>query len=87
MFKSATLDGRDVSEAPFDFQRDISDLVIPFTDRWSGVSGRSRARATTAHPSSSFRPFDPSVLERLAPAAVPVTIAGVEKKTIDLTVR
>ena len=39
MFKSATLDGRDVSEVPFDFQRDMSDLVITFTDRWSGVSG------------------------------------------------
>jgi hypothetical protein len=39
MFKSAMLDGRDVSEAPFDFQRDAADLVITFTDRWSGISG------------------------------------------------
>jgi hypothetical protein len=39
MFKSATLEGRDVSEIPFEFQRDVADLVITFTDRWSGVSG------------------------------------------------
>jgi hypothetical protein len=39
MFKSATLNGVDVSETPFDFSRDVSDLVITFTDRWNGVSG------------------------------------------------
>ena len=39
MFKSATLNGVDVSETPFDFSRDVSDLVITFTDRWTGVSG------------------------------------------------
>ena len=31
--------------------------------------------------------FDPAILERLAPTAVAVTIAGVEKKTVDLTAR
>jgi hypothetical protein len=39
MFKSATLDGRDVSETAFEFQRDVTDLVVTFTDRWSGISG------------------------------------------------
>ena len=39
MFKSAALNGVDVSEMPFDFSRDVSDLVITFTDRWTGVSG------------------------------------------------
>ncbi len=39
MFKSATLEGRDVSETPFDFQRDVADLIVTFTDRWSGMSG------------------------------------------------
>jgi hypothetical protein len=39
MFKSAMLDGRDVSEAPFDFQGDVTGLVITFTDRWSGLGG------------------------------------------------
>lgn len=48
MFKSATLDGRDVSEAAFDFQRDVSDLVITFTDRWSGISGSVQGAADGA---------------------------------------
>ncbi len=39
MFKSAMLNGVDVSETPFDFNRDVSDLVITFTDRWSGMGG------------------------------------------------
>lgn len=39
MFKSAMLDGVDVSETPFDLTRDIDDLVITFTDRWTGLSG------------------------------------------------
>jgi hypothetical protein len=39
MFKSAVLEGRDVSEEPFDFQRDVTGLVITFTDRWSGLGG------------------------------------------------
>jgi hypothetical protein len=39
MFKAAMLNGVDVSETPFDFTRDVSDLVLTFTDRWSGMSG------------------------------------------------
>jgi hypothetical protein len=39
MFKSAMLGGVDVSETPFDLTRDIDDLVITFTDRWTGLSG------------------------------------------------
>jgi hypothetical protein len=39
MFKSAMLNGVDVSEMPFDFDRDVTGLVITFTDRWTGVSG------------------------------------------------
>jgi len=39
MFKSAVINGVDVSDTPFDFTRDISDLVITFTDRWSGLGG------------------------------------------------
>jgi hypothetical protein len=45
MFKNVTLDGRDVSETPFDFQRDVGDLVITFTDRWSGISGSVQGTA------------------------------------------
>jgi hypothetical protein len=40
MFKSAVLNGVDVSMTPFDLTRDVDDLVITFTDRWSGVGGR-----------------------------------------------
>ena len=39
MFKSAMLNGVDVSETPFDLTKDVDDLVLNFTDRWSGISG------------------------------------------------
>ena len=39
MFKAAMLNGVDVSETPFEFTRDIADLVLTFTDRWSGIGG------------------------------------------------
>jgi hypothetical protein len=39
MFKSAVLNGVDVSETPFDFSRDVTDLVLTFTDRWTGLGG------------------------------------------------
>jgi hypothetical protein len=39
MFRSAMLNGVDVSETPFDLTRDVTDLVLTFTDRWSGMSG------------------------------------------------
>jgi uncharacterized protein (DUF2141 family) len=39
MFKGAMLDGVDVSETPFELKHDVSDLVLLFTDRWSGMSG------------------------------------------------
>jgi hypothetical protein len=49
MFKGAMLDGVDVSLTPFDLTRDISDLVLVFTDRWSGVAGAVQgARADRA---------------------------------------
>jgi hypothetical protein len=39
MFKAAMLNGVDVSETPFELTRDVADLVLTFTDRWSGVGG------------------------------------------------
>jgi len=39
MFKSAMLGGVDVSETPFELSRDVSDLAIVFTDRWTGLNG------------------------------------------------
>jgi hypothetical protein len=44
MFKSAMLDGRDISESPLDLQRDVSGIVITFTDRWSGLGGTVQGR-------------------------------------------
>ena len=39
MFKGAVLNGVDVSETPFELSRDVPDLVLTFTDRWSGIGG------------------------------------------------
>jgi hypothetical protein len=39
MFKSAVINGVDVSETPLDLTGDVADLVITFTDRWSGLGG------------------------------------------------
>jgi hypothetical protein len=45
MFKSAVLNGVDVSETPFELAKDVDDLVLTFTDRWSGMSGSVRGVA------------------------------------------
>jgi hypothetical protein len=39
MFKSAMFNGVDVSETPLDLSRDVADVVITFTDRWTGIGG------------------------------------------------
>jgi hypothetical protein len=39
MFKSAVVNGVDVSETPLDLTGDVNDLVLTFTDRWSGLGG------------------------------------------------
>jgi hypothetical protein len=39
MFKSAILNGVDVSETPFDLANDIDGLVLTYTDRWNGLNG------------------------------------------------
>jgi protocatechuate 3,4-dioxygenase beta subunit len=39
MFKSAVIKGVDVSETPFELTADVTDLVITFTDQWSGLGG------------------------------------------------
>jgi hypothetical protein len=48
MFKSAMLNGVDVSETPFELTRDVTDLVVTFTDRWSGIGGVVRSPQGTA---------------------------------------
>ena len=39
MFKEATYRGRNVSDEPFDLDSDANDVVITFTDRWTGLHG------------------------------------------------
>ena len=39
MFKSATIDGRDVADTPFLLSQEPTNVVITFTDRWSGIRG------------------------------------------------
>jgi len=48
MFKAALLNGVDVSETPFDFTKDISDLLLVYTDRWSGLSGTVQGQGADA---------------------------------------
>jgi protocatechuate 3,4-dioxygenase beta subunit len=51
MFKSAVINGVDVSETPFDLTGDVTDLVITFTDRWSGLGGT--VHDSTGNPDAS----------------------------------
>ena len=39
MFKSAIVNDVDVSDTPLVLTKDVPDLVLTFTDRWSGLSG------------------------------------------------
>jgi hypothetical protein len=48
MFKSAMLNGVDVSETPFDLTRDVPDLTVVFTDRWTGISGAVQGQGADA---------------------------------------
>jgi hypothetical protein len=44
MFKSATHRGRNVSDEPFNLDSDAADVVITFTDRWTGLHGIVQGR-------------------------------------------
>jgi len=48
MFKGAMLNGVDVSETPFELTRDTGEIVVTFTDRWSGVNGTVQGRGSDA---------------------------------------
>ena len=39
MFQSATYRGRNVSDEPFELDSDANDVVVTFTDRWTGMRG------------------------------------------------
>jgi hypothetical protein len=43
MFKSATLEGRDLVDTPFTLTSDVANVTISFTDRWSGLRGHVQA--------------------------------------------
>ncbi len=45
MFKSATIDGRDVADTPFTLREEPTQVVITFTDRWSGIRGTVQSTA------------------------------------------
>src|SRR6185295_19016870 len=57
MFKSAMYNGRDISESPFDLQSDISDVVVTFTDRWTGVGGAVRTPGGNPDPTATVVVF------------------------------
>jgi hypothetical protein len=48
MFKSAMLDGVDVSETPFELTSRTGEIVVTFTDRWSGMSGTVQGAGSDA---------------------------------------
>jgi hypothetical protein len=39
MFKSATADGHDVADTPMSVSADALNVIVTFTDRWSGIRG------------------------------------------------
>ena len=45
MFKSATIEGRDVADTPFLLSQEPTHVVITFTDRWSGIRGNVQSAA------------------------------------------
>ena len=45
MFKSATIEGRDVADTPFTLSQEPTHVIITFTDRWSGVRGSVQSSA------------------------------------------
>jgi hypothetical protein len=58
MFKSATYAGRDISLSPVDIESgDLSDVILQFTDRWSGVQGFVRTTKGAPDPNASVLLF------------------------------
>lgn len=137
MFKSATSDGRDVVDTPMNVTGDVLNVLLTFTDRWSGLNGfvqnrqgpdataavlvfptdsdtwvssgnnprrvRSIRTGRTGEYSVNLPPGDyyviavpeaqtadwqdPSFLDAASRAAVRVTVAEGERRTLDLRTR
>ncbi len=63
MFKSATLNGRDVADTPIDMtSSDALGVVVTFSDQWSGLSGAVQGTAGAPDPDALVIvfPTDPS---------------------------
>ena len=64
MFKSASYGGRDVSSTPIDLDGyDAGNVVITFTDRWSGINGMVQSRGRNPDPDALvvMFPTDPQL--------------------------
>lgn len=57
MFKSAMFEGRDLSESPFDLMKDMTGVVVTFTDRWSGIGGVVRSAQGSGDDSATVLVF------------------------------
>lgn len=70
-FKSATLNGRDVVEAPLDLQADAAGVVITFTDTPIEVSGVATTGTGTPDPDATvvIFPSDPQAWNSPAPGS------------------
>jgi len=70
--KSATVGGRDALYAPFDLEgRDLSDVVVTFTDKRTTLSGSVHASATTAGTSATVVIFPSQWREWIAGGMTP----------------
>jgi hypothetical protein len=62
MFKSATLDGRDVTDTPIELRSaDVTGVVLTFTDRWSGLGGVVRNARNAPDPGATVLAFPTDV--------------------------
>jgi hypothetical protein len=52
MFKSAMANGVDVSETPFELTKNVADLVLTFTDKWSGLGGTVHSADASLDPTA-----------------------------------
>jgi hypothetical protein len=58
MFRSAALDGRDLSETPLELRSgDVTGVVITFSDRWTGLRGVVRSAQGAGDPDATVLVF------------------------------
>jgi hypothetical protein len=62
MFKSATLDGQDITDLPIELRADdVTGIVLTFTDRWSGLGGVVRNARNAPDPGATVLAFPTDV--------------------------